>query len=298
MKRYIIRQTARKAMKAVALHLPWLGGVIAERDELRQQVGGVIAERDELRQPTSLCAELPEDTSQNGLAGSSAKRLDLSEFIGFGSLVFDIGAFEGVKTLEYLKLGASVVCFEPNRETVKVLQEKFKNNPHVRIEMRGLSDQEGVRLFYASTVRAQSTFSESLKKSHWFSRDQWSPIPYEVEITTIMQMVKRYGLPDFVKIDVEGLEASVLRGMGDARPQSLSFEFYPAFPEKYGECIHILQDLGYSKFNYIINGIIPNQESAEFRFDGWVDQEVLLSGLSEEPRRAGMDWGDVYATLL
>jgi len=284
MKRRTFRQIARRAKEAVVLRLP--------------QLGRASADKHELQQPTGPCAEPPKDTSRDAVVGASAKRLDLSEFIRFGSMVFDIGAFEGFKTLEYLKLGASVVCFEPNRESARVLQDKFKDNPHVRIEKCGLSDHEGVLLFYPSTVRAQSTFSQSLKEAPWFSREQWSPAPYEVEITTIEKMVENYGLPGLVKIDVEGVEASVVRGMGCARPRYLSFEFYPGFPAAYRECIDILGAFGYAKYNYIINGIVQNQESDEFRFDSWVDRELLLSALSEEPRRPGMDWGDVYATLV
>jgi len=265
MRNVTVRQVFRKAMKVVFLRVPRLGRVLEERDKLRQQV-------------RLLSAGASVAVAQPAQSKASPNLVGLSKFIKFGSLVFDIGAFEGFKTLEYLELGASVVCFEPNRESGKVLQEKFKHNPHVRIELCGLSDREGAFLFHPASVRAQSTFSEDLVTAGvpWFPPDQWSSTPYEVKTTTVDRMVEKYGMPDFVKIDVEGLESSVLRGMRAARPQSLSFEFYPTFPKKYLECLRLLQDFGYSRFNYIINGLVPHQESDESRFDDWVTYEELL----------------------
>jgi hypothetical protein len=62
-----------------------------------------------------------------------------------------------------------------------------------------------------------------------------------VETTTIEDLMNDHGVPFFIKIDVEGHEASVLRGMTRAVPY-LSFEVnLPEFRSEGVECIDLLR---------------------------------------------------------
>ena len=47
-----------------------------------------------------------------------------------------------------------------------------------------------------------------------------------VPVTTLDALIDRYGLPAFCKIDVEGFEEAVVRGLSRPIP-SVSFEFTP-----------------------------------------------------------------------
>ena len=47
------------------------------------------------------------------------------QFIGAGTLVFDIGANRGLKTAAFLRLGARVVAVEPNPDCVVALRSRF-----------------------------------------------------------------------------------------------------------------------------------------------------------------------------
>ena len=73
----------------------------------------------------------------------------------------------------------------------------------------------------------------------------------EIRTTTIEQLVTTHGLPFFVKIDVEGHELSVLRGMERPIPY-LSFEVnLPEFRSEGLECLEVLGRLARDgRFNY------------------------------------------------
>jgi hypothetical protein len=65
----------------------------------------------------------------------------------------------------------------------------------------------------------------------------------EVETTTLDQLIRDYGRPLYVKIDVEGHEASVLAGLSSPVP-FLSFEVnLPSFLEEGRECVRMLARL-------------------------------------------------------
>src|SRR5262249_366205 len=73
----------------------------------------------------------------------------------------------------------------------------------------------------------------------------------EIVTTTLDDLVRAYGAPSFVKIDVEGHELSVLRGMRQPVP-CLAFEVnLPEFRPEGLECIVLLSNLNCDgRFNY------------------------------------------------
>jgi hypothetical protein len=72
-----------------------------------------------------------------------------------------------------------------------------------------------------------------------------------VETTTLEELIAAYGRPFFIKIDVEGHEPSVLRGLKDPIPY-LSFEVnLPEFASEGLECLGVLRDVASDgEFNY------------------------------------------------
>jgi len=81
-----------------------------------------------------------------------------------------------------------------------------------------------------------------------FSGVQWNR-QVEVETTTLDDLIARFGVPVFVKIDVEGGEPGVLAGLTHAI-RSLSFEYLPHALDYTDACVTRLNALGCYRFNW------------------------------------------------
>ena len=120
-----------------------------------------------------------------------------------------------------------------------------------------------------------------------FDRVRWNQ-QLEVETTTLDRLIEHFGVPAFVKIDVEGSEPAVLAGLGRPVP-ALSFEYLPRALQDVQACLTRLIALGPYQFNWSVG------ESNELASDRWLDASELLTTLRTPAahRRSG----DVYARL-
>lgn len=184
-----------------------------------------------------------------------------------GDFIFDVGANEGFKTDLFLRLGARVVAIEPDEMNQSILRERFVKLRFVRkplvIVGKAVSDKSAVETMWidgpGSAVNTLSQkWATALKGNkarhacgHYgldFARQQ------TVETTTLEELISAYGVPIFIKIDVEGYELNVLRGL--QRPvRYLSFEVnLPEFRPEGLQCVEVLGRLAAAgKFNYAVD---------------------------------------------
>jgi FkbM family methyltransferase len=186
---------------------------------------------------------------------------DLLDGFRQDDLIFDVGANQGYKTDIFLRLGAKVVAVEPDEVSQQTLKERFlkyrmKKRPLV-IVGKALSDRSSFDTLLIDTPgSAKNTLSqkwagtlrdEEKRFGHRLGFQHWK----KVETISMEQLCAAHGLPFFVKIDVEGHELSVLRGMQRPVPY-LSFEVnLPEFRPEGLECVRVLERLAPdSEFNY------------------------------------------------
>jgi hypothetical protein len=126
---------------------------------------------------------------------------------------------------------------------------------------------------------------EGVSRDPRFAGVAWSP-GQRVELCTIEQLIERFGVPEFVKIDVEGFEAEVLAGL-KTPVRGLSFEYLPAARAVALECIDRLAELGRYRYNW------SPGESHRLTEPRWLDAATMRAWLAEQPPDAPS--GDVYA---
>lgn len=208
----------------------------------------------------------------------------IAQFVKPGNFVFDVGAHKGSKTDLYLLLNAKVLCIEPQPNCVEILKEKYSSNSNIQILNSGLSDSEGkLQLHICSIAPTISTFSNEWQHGRFIDYSWDSTI--EVSMTTLDKVIQEFGLPDFCKIDVEGFEYEVLKGLSQPIP-CLSFEFTKEFFKNSKLCIEYLKNLGYSFFNYAIG------ENLEMVHKEWISAEELIEEIANNPDK--LLWGDIY----
>jgi FkbM family methyltransferase len=165
------------------------------------------------------------------------------------SLIFDVGANRGKKTDVFLKLGARVVALEPDEANLRILAGKYRrrlSERPVTIIGKAVSDSAGVETFWVTSPGAGlNTLSEkwvrTLRENPGkLGAEVEFPSRRNVETTTLAALMESFGVPDYVKIDVEGHEPSVLRGLPRPVPV-ISFEVnLPEFKPEAAECVEIL----------------------------------------------------------
>ncbi len=210
-----------------------------------------------------------------------------SQFIKKGDLCFDIGANIGEYTLNFLRLRAKVVCVEPQLKCLRKLYNLFRNNKKVMIVENALGEKEGIsQISICINENAISTLSDKWKTKGRFSKKyKWSKTQ-KIKLTTLDCLIHTYGLPKFCKIDVEGYEVEVLKGLTKKVP-IICFEFTKEFIDDAMICMRQLELMGDVKFNYV------RESKYKFCLSEWRSPEKLYQILNSDPNE--FLWGDIYA---
>lgn len=218
---------------------------------------------------------------------SSAAGPPLDTLLRAGDLVFDVGAHTGAKTDKFLASGCKVVCVEPQPKCVAQLLARFHGDPRVTVVGKGLSDQiASLKMAICAEAPTISTFSEEWQHGR-FASYNWGET-CTVDVTTLDRLIAEFGMPAFIKIDVEGFEKQVLLGLSRLVP-ALSFEFTREFKERAFQCVDRLQTLGFSSFNY------HRGESDCFASDDWLPAEQLFAEIDRAASEDSDLWGDIFA---
>lgn len=214
-----------------------------------------------------------------------------STIIKEGDLVFDVGANVGNRTSIFLELKTRVIAIEPQPSCVKVLKEKFGSS--ITLEQLGLDEKDDTLTMYIADESTISTFSkeyiDSVKDTK-FKKNRWEQT-IQVPVTRIDNLIDKYGLPSFCKIDVEGYELNVLKGLSKPIPL-LSFEYsVPELSDKLIACLQYLHQLDARyRFNYSI------QEDMKMKLPNWMTYDEILN-LIKTSEFNNTEFGDIYVKL-
>lgn len=216
------------------------------------------------------------------------RRKFYASFIKKGDLCFDVGANRGNRIEPLLQIGAKVLAVEPQKSCYDYLNRFYGNR--ITLITKGLSDKEEVKKFYISNESTNSSFSKeyiNAVKSKRFKEHSWDNV-VEIEMTTLDKLIEEYGIPVFIKIDVEGYELEVIKGL-NSPVNLISFEYTtPEQTTKAIDCINYIESINNNiECNYSIG------ESMEFELKMWLSAEQMKKHiLSKNFIYSG--FGDIY----
>jgi FkbM family methyltransferase len=220
-------------------------------------------------------------------------------------LVYDVGANNGDDTDYYLKKGFRVVAIEANPVLFKKICERFSDYVQrgiLNVLIVAGGGEEYVAKFY---INSDDKISTLYRPTDY---DGWSEI--RINVMKLSTIVRTYGSPTYVKVDIEGYDSIVLREIFSTGcfPEYISAESHSF------EVICLLVAAGYNKFKVVegkfghshFNGIktvngslvghdFPPHSSGPFGDDlpgKWMNAEEAFRYLCEY----GLGWKDIHAS--
>lgn len=210
-----------------------------------------------------------------------------SQFIQPDDLCFDVGANKGNRTVIFLELGAKVVAVEPQQECYAHLTKRFGDT--IDLIKQGLGEKESTETMYVSGSTLISSFSKDhvdMMQEDRFKGADWGKT-IEISMTTMDHLIDKYGTPAFCKIDVEGYEYDVLKGL--SKPlKALSLEYIvPENTQVLVNCLKHLSNLGTIECNFSYG------ESMKFDLETWKSGQEMIAFVQTD-EFINTSYGDIY----
>ncbi|MET7750473.1 FkbM family methyltransferase [Micromonospora sp. NPDC005367] len=172
-----------------------------------------------------------------------------------GDLVFDIGAHVGDRVGSFRRLGARVIAVEPQPPCTRALRAIYSGDREVTVVEAVCGAEAGRVSFNVNSANPTIStvsphFIRAADGAAGWEEERWDA-RIDVASTTLDELIAEYGVPAFVKIDVEGYEDEVLAGLGRPLP-ALSFEFTTIERAVAQRCLRRLTALGFQAFNLAV----------------------------------------------
>lgn len=212
---------------------------------------------------------------------------EILDSIQAGDVIFDVGANIGDKAQWFADRGAKVVCVEPQPQMVRQLEARFQSTPNVVIVPKGLGRIRGTTRMSISTASpALSTFADHWKQGR-FANQVWDQ-EVDIDIITLDDLVVAHGVPKYCKIDVEGYELEVIKGLS-SKIGTISYEFTSEYITHAMLVLEELIRLGYKEYNVSLG------EAPTYYFQDWIPYYEIVRVLLNSSSPDNLLWGDIYA---
>ena len=207
-------------------------------------------------------------------------------------LVYDIGMHKGEDTDYYLKKGFRVIGFEADPDLIEYCKSRFLE----AIERGRLIIVEGaiVEQQFGKTAGRTVKFYKNLENSVWGTiNDAWAHKNaklgthyriLEVKAVDFTECLRKYGIPYYMKIDIEGSDTICLRSLlgFERKPSYISIESDKVSFERLREELNLLARLGYDRLQAVQQGSVHCQVEPTSSGEG------VSVGYSFQPGSSGL----------
>ena len=172
--------------------------------------------------------------------------------------IFDIGMYDGCDTAYYLSRGYSVIAVEARPDLVQRAARRFADEiaaGQLIILNVAIAESNGEKSFWVcDDFPVWSSLNKAIA-----SRDDASCHPIEVKTVTFETILKQFGAPHYLKVDIESADHLCIRDLKGQRnlPTYISVETecigsnqYIA-EEAFLENIHLLNRAGYTRYKLV-----------------------------------------------
>lgn len=205
-----------------------------------------------------------------------------------GDLVFDVGAHVGTRSRAMRAAGARVIALEPQAIFAGYLRRTLPADV-VLIEAAAGGEEAVAQMAVSSRHPTVSSlkvgFVQGAAQAPGFDHVAWDRTQ-QVRMVTLDRLIAEYGVPNYIKIDVEGYELEVLSGLSTGI-DLISVEYLPGFVDLTLAVLERLADLGEYRFNAIAG------ERSGFLWSDWQGRAGVEDWLRALPARAPS--GDLFA---
>jgi FkbM family methyltransferase len=158
---------------------------------------------------------------RNEIKYESLFRNLILEQVSPGDLVIEIGSNIGQHGLlisEKIGTQGKLICVEPDSTNFAFLSFNMLKNGRSNVELirKAVSDKPGKTVFYKDTVTGGRMGSLIQK----YAGKRFEGKSEEVELTTLADLIRKYGNAQFIKIDVEGAEAIIFSDPSIINPET------------------------------------------------------------------------------
>jgi FkbM family methyltransferase len=208
-------------------------------------------------------------------------------------LIFDIGSNIGKYTIHNYTDKTKIIAVEASLKTFETLVKNTQHLSNVTCLNYAVcdSDQAFVDFWICQTADTLSTLDKRwlFSDDSRFGNSNFTVGSYKVSVPTVSidTLIDKYGIPDLIKIDVEGAEELVVKSL-TKKVKCLCFEWAAEWKDDICRTIDILSALGFTQF-HIQHEDNYDYKPSDYEFSATECKEQINIKIHK------VDWGMIWA---